>query len=396
MASALVRQLILCGVRGGQNRVLGVASGISNQQVATITSPAAYRPTKEKPAPWPYNNKTFTVLDQFTDSTEARLDENSKVIVVEGNLAVGKSAFARKLADNLQFHFVPAITEHDIFFNDFMNVDQRFLNNALPDNAKFYDLKAWLRDQDPSAGRGAKIQLAMYKAKLKAYSKGLHHLLNTGQGVIVERSVFTDQAFAEAMYACGYMSRKALAYYREVKRQTIFDMWKPHLTIYLDAPVSFAMQQIKKRNYVEEKNSPVLNEKFLTEIDNSYKRHILPDMKHTGEVLIYDASDMDDLEVIVEDIERLNLNHDQDHEKRFQQWEDNKLEDFLSYYRRYFGSERHIENLFNLPLPWHVPEMMDSPEVCMKRTCTAAGLDRLQYAAGYNPKLDDKLNILLR
>ena len=70
---------------------------------------------------------------------------------------------------------------------------------------------------------------------------------------------------------------------------------------------------------------------------------------------------------VVEDVERLNLEQDPENEERFRQWSEHSHEDYLSYYRRYYGSRHEIVKLFNLPLPWHCPEMIDTPENKMER-----------------------------
>jgi len=401
MASLVSKKCFQVFLKGSQNRVVGLAAVINNKspqinQVATIVSPANYNFKADKPAPWPYQQQTFTVIDQFYDSTEARLDENSKVIVVDGNLAVGKTNFAKKLADSLGFHLVPHISEADLFFSHYYQIDARWANHTLPAEHKIYDLRAWLTDPHPEKGIGAKLQMMFYRQRLFKYSKALHHLMSTGQGVIIERSPFSDQVFAEAMNACGFMSRPALKYYLEYKRQTIFDFWKPHLTIYLDAPVDFVVNKLKQRNHAAENGSKALTKQFVSEIDRAYKKSVLPDLKRHGEVLVYDATEMDEIDVVVEYIERLKLDWDPNDEKKFQQWHDNKAEDILSYFRRYWGSQIEIRKLFNLPLPWHIPEMMDSPESVHAMKTVFENHPRTAYHPEYNPNYWDKWSLLLK
>jgi NADH dehydrogenase (ubiquinone) 1 alpha subcomplex subunit 10 len=43
--------------------------------------------------------------------------------------------------------------------------------------------------------------------KTHQYFDALAHLFNTGQGVVMERTPFTDFTFAEAMYKCGYLDK---------------------------------------------------------------------------------------------------------------------------------------------------------------------------------------------
>jgi len=52
------------------------------------------------------------------------------------------------------------------------------------------------------------MQHQLYYGKFFRYVAGLSHLLNTGQGVVIERSVYSDNAFVDAMLASGYMTKK--------------------------------------------------------------------------------------------------------------------------------------------------------------------------------------------
>ena len=48
------------------------------------------RITPDKPAPWPYRDYGFSKIAMIYDGTLKRIDENSRIIVVEGNIGCGK------------------------------------------------------------------------------------------------------------------------------------------------------------------------------------------------------------------------------------------------------------------------------------------------------------------
>ena len=60
-------------------------------------------------APWPYETKKYRWYHSFfsIDKTVHRMDENTKVIVVEGNIGVGKTTLAKNLADLLGMKYLP-------------------------------------------------------------------------------------------------------------------------------------------------------------------------------------------------------------------------------------------------------------------------------------------------
>lgn len=67
--------------------------------------------TDKKPAPFPYHEKRYTFFRALFDSTPSRLDENSKLILVEGPPTAGKGALAKELAKELDMVYFPAPTQ---------------------------------------------------------------------------------------------------------------------------------------------------------------------------------------------------------------------------------------------------------------------------------------------
>ena len=73
--------------------------------------------------------------------------------------------------------------------------------------------------------------------RYEQYVDALAHLLSTGQGVVLDRSCYSDFVFVEAMTKSNYLSKAARSAYYDIKKNTILELLKPHLVIYLDIPV---------------------------------------------------------------------------------------------------------------------------------------------------------------
>lgn len=73
--------------------------------------------------------------------------------------------------------------------------------------------------------------------RYEQYVDALAHVLSTGQGVVLDRSCFSDFVFVEAMQKSDYISRAARSVYYDIRKNTIPELLKPHLVIYLDVPV---------------------------------------------------------------------------------------------------------------------------------------------------------------
>lgn len=67
-------------------------------------------PSSPKPAPFPYKEKNYNFFRALFDPTTSRLDDNSKIIVVEGLPTAGKGALAKRLADELDMLYIPSPT----------------------------------------------------------------------------------------------------------------------------------------------------------------------------------------------------------------------------------------------------------------------------------------------
>ncbi|CAG5995699.1 unnamed protein product, partial [Menidia menidia] len=120
------------------------------------------------------------------ERTSPRLTHTSRIITVDGNLASGKGALAHSLAQKLGMLYMP---EPDTFYMDKMTGEKQPLPvdfNGMCSLEKFYS--------DPRAadGNSYRLQLWMYLMRLLQYADAIEHLLTTGQGVILERSPFTD------------------------------------------------------------------------------------------------------------------------------------------------------------------------------------------------------------
>lgn len=75
------------------------------------------------------------------------------------------------------------------------------------------------------------------KQRYVTYVHALGHLLSTGQGVVIERSFYSDIIFTEALLRHNLISKVAHKALHEVRGYTEPEVLKPHLVIYLDVPV---------------------------------------------------------------------------------------------------------------------------------------------------------------
>jgi len=206
--------------------------------------------------------------------------------------------------------------------------------------------------------------LCRYKM-LKYAQLVIAHVLNTGQGVVMNRGLWSDLFWAQTLRKTGWMSAGAFKEYKFQFGHATRHWWHPHLVIYLDAPVDFVRENVKKRNVPWEQNSPVLTDDFFQAMNDSYQEHYLPEMRKHCEVLQYDVSDLD-YEIVVEDLEKLDLDSPNDEfPNRFIDWHDGQTRATTKLNRHYNEVRLNVsphkmskmDKIFEKMTPFDAPEL---------------------------------------
>lgn len=353
--------------------------------VCALISSKANMVGYQRPPPFPYKEKKYNWYYQLFDRTVDRFNENTKVLLVEGPIAAGKSTFAKQLAEDLDMEYFPEANFDTMYINAYGS-DLRSLNPRLPRVAQYLDIKGFYRD--PKHPNVPSMQMEMLFLRYNQYIDALAHLFNTGQGVVLDRSIYSDFVFLEAMNEAGFIPKNVRKYYYDAIEGMQIMLKAPHLVIYLDVPVSTVQQRIKQRNLDWEVNTSVLNAKYLNCIERLYKDQFLKDMSVKSEVLVYDWSNFGDVEVVVEDIERLDLEPDQ-YEVKFKDWRVNHDREF-SYARWEYTMNRNLM-LARADPDYLVPELVLSHYDAELREELEEELAGNQYEPGYNPSMGDKV-----
>ncbi|CAB3229457.1 unnamed protein product [Arctia plantaginis] len=338
-------------------------------------------PPPRKPAPFDYVNKDYSYFRSLIDRTTHRFDDNSKVVVVEGPVAVGKTQFAAALAEDLGMKHFPE-ANMDIHYIRPNGCDLRMFDEQVPEDTRTFDhINFNLTPKHRLAGN---FQIMMYIARFSQYIDALTHLLNTGQGVVLERSPYSDFVFLEAMYSQKYISQGVRSVYYQLRGNTIEELMRPHLVIYLDMPLQKVQDAIKDRNLKHEAPMRALTTPFLTEMERQYKNKYLRDIATHAELLVYDWSGGGEVEVVVEDIERLNF--DQYTEREEPKMKDWRLPRELEWAdkRMLYTNQKHLlMNLFAIPR-LDVPELITSADDDYERMKIIDNHPKFRYMDGYN------------
>ncbi|KAM9803419.1 NADH dehydrogenase [ubiquinone] 1 alpha subcomplex subunit 10, mitochondrial [Syngnathus typhle] len=300
------------------------------------------------------------------ERTTPRLKQFSKIISVDGNLASGKGALAQNLADRLGMLYMP---EPDTFYLDKMSGEKVPLSidfNGMCSLEKFY--------ADPKAadGNSYRLQLWMYNMRLLQYAEAIQHLLTTGQGVILERSPFSDMVFLDAMFKQGYIRKECVHHYNEIKGISICEFLPPHLVVYVDVPA----EEVHKKLKLSGKNVPL---PYLKSIEDSYKKSFLPEIGEKSELLAYDATQIQDVERVAEDIEYL----------KFEKGPWLEQDDVTYHHMRILVEDKQrVASLTHIPK--FLPEITVGAHDFDEKYYAYKSLPGKKYAQGYNADVGDK------
>ena len=356
-------------------------------QSASITSKENRDPNIKKPAPWPYETKKFTFMRAYFDSTVKRFDENTKIIVVDGNIGAGKTSFAKQLAEAFDMVYFPEPTMESYFVSPY-GYDLRKIDAILPPSYQCCDVSTFY--SNPYHQNVAKFQFRMYMLRLEQYLDALAHVLNTGQGVVLERCAYGDFVFTEAMAKFGYLSPRVMKLYKDITKNTLEELMRPHLIIYLDISAEEALKRIKKRNDPIEVNSKVLTKEYLEAIEYFYKQRYLKNMEKHAELLIYDWTHYGDIEVVVEDIERIDFERFTFYDSKMGDWrKENDWE--WSYFRRRYTNEKEIILNYGVIYRPSVEEVFHPGDEVEEFEKIMLKIPGEKYAEGFNSDAGDSV-----
>eukprot|EP00695_Tsukubamonas_globosa_P001556 TRINITY_DN2603_c0_g1_i1.p1 TRINITY_DN2603_c0_g1~~TRINITY_DN2603_c0_g1_i1.p1 ORF type:complete len:177 (-),score=48.37 TRINITY_DN2603_c0_g1_i1:51-581(-) len=168
----------------------------------------------------------------------------SKLIILEGNISVGKSTLTRKLSEILscKIFLEPTLTN--------------------PYLEKFY--------KDPRK-YALKMQLWLLRQRYLTYASAVKMVIESGSSVILDRSVYSDWVFAVKNVEDGNISEEGFQYYSQLRNKMLHELPIPHLTVYLDADPMECLRRLKNRSRDCESSIPL---DYLAGLDKCYKKFL--------------------------------------------------------------------------------------------------------------------------
>ena len=177
-----------------------------------------------------------------------------------------------------------------------------------------------------------------------------------------------------------------------MRNLTMDAIMRPNLIIYLDAPTDVVQSKIRARSRTThpwEANSPVWeNTEYLEELyQKMMKKQYLPVAAESSYVLQYDWSEGGDVEVVVEDIERLQMDYHDKYDKQQKDWRLHNEDGFASK-RQYYTNKIKLFGQFRDPF-WGADKLIFSSDEGLEAEKIKQSLPGNFYRYGFNTMLGD-------
>jgi hypothetical protein len=129
------------------------------------------------------------------------------------------------------------------------------------------------------------MQIWLLKQRFVTYCQALHYVLNSEdacadgcEGVILDRSIFSDVVFAEKNFVDENFTRAGYDFYLELRKRLLASLPQPDAVVYLDASPKTCAERVKMRSRDCECGIPMA---YLEGLDACYS-NFMDDMRRKG------------------------------------------------------------------------------------------------------------------
>ena len=129
------------------------------------------------------------------------------------------------------------------------------------------------------------MQIWLLKQRFVTYCQALNYVLNSSdaiddgcEGVVLDRSIFSDVVFAEKNFVDGNFTRAGYDFYLELRKRLLAPLPQPDAVVYLDATAKTCAERVKLRSRDCECGIPI---EYLEGLDTCY-HNFMGDMRKKG------------------------------------------------------------------------------------------------------------------
>lgn len=202
---------------------------------------------------------------------------NASMIIIEGLIGVGKSTLTSDLGEKLNFKVFKEPVEDNPYLIDYYKNPKRY---AL-------EMQFWLMSR-----------------RFQMHQEAIEHIWRTGQGVIMDRSIYGDAIFAKQNVTDGNINAIGYDNYMKMREVMFRFLMIPQLTLFLQAKPQTCINRINQRERGCESTIPL---SYLEGLDFEYQK-LLGELKERGSnVEVIDWEEFKKTEEVINTLNKKNL-----------------------------------------------------------------------------------------
>lgn len=214
---------------------------------------------------WEINDQHKTGIAAHRASIMEPNDRTKMLVCIEGNIGVGKSTLTRQLAEALNAHAMFEPVNDNPYLERFYSDPKRY---AL-------EMQFWLMSR-----------------RFEMHERAIRHIWQTGQTVVMDRSIYGDWVFAKKNWLDGNIDDigyDAYLHHRQVMNRYLL---VPHVVLSLEAEPKLCQGRIQERGRGCEKTIPIeylrglheLHRELALEMQSRGSRVVHVDWSNFGDV----------------------------------------------------------------------------------------------------------------
>ncbi|XP_002125057.2 NADH dehydrogenase [ubiquinone] 1 alpha subcomplex subunit 10, mitochondrial-like [Ciona intestinalis] len=212
-------------------------------------------------------------------------DKWCKIFVTEGNIGVGKTAFAEEFAKKLDLKFYGNVsTNYDVERDSSKQVTAPKMMEWYTNPKSVLQMSRNLCNDHFCQEPADYVHTCRYqnnKLVMRAlqYCDALAYLLWYGRGVTMVRQFYSDDVFAHAIKEMGWMDKRFWDFYILHRDYLDEDLIPPQVVLYLDASPEQCYENVQAGNNEAEKKLPL---DFYKRVEDAYRTSYIPEAEERG------------------------------------------------------------------------------------------------------------------
>ena len=175
--------------------------------------------------------------------------QGRKLVIVEGNIAAGKSTLCKEMAQILNYALFIEPTDKNPYLELYYKDPKKYA----------FEMQIWFLKQ----------RFTTYCQAIRILLRGAGDDGKEINGVILDRSIFSDSVFAKQNCIDGHFSEEQYQQYLQLRNKLLDLVVLPHVVLYLDASPETCYDRIHKlRKRAGEEVIPLA---YLTGLSNCYE-----------------------------------------------------------------------------------------------------------------------------